>query len=181
MLGTYPGAEQIPADPSNYREAWRESATLIVIHCTDGHGDPRATAAMFATPKDQRQPAVASSAHFIVGQDGTVVQAVSLKDVAYHAHAVNGISIGIEHCARTPGELGKADPGLPPSDAQFAASARLVAWLLALLGLPATRAVIMGHAEADPTTTHTSCPNGCGWDWERYLALVQEALAVVPA
>jgi hypothetical protein len=38
----------------------------------------------------------------------------------------------------------------------------------------------MGHAEADSATTHADCPNGCGWDWDRYMALVQNAMPQQP-
>ncbi len=166
MIEHYPGAIWVPAHSSNYRPADRLGFSRIVIHCTDGrpHADP--VAKMWQEPKH------GSSAHFVIGQDGKVIQAVSLADVAYHAHGANSASCGIEHCARTPGELSKEDPGLPPSEAQYAASAALVAWLCGAFRLKANRQTIQGHAEADPATTHTRCPDGCGWDWARYMALL---------
>jgi N-acetyl-anhydromuramyl-L-alanine amidase AmpD len=179
MGADYPLATWIPADPSNFRVATRARVSLIVIHCTDGHADPRGTAEMFSTPKAQRKPPVASSAHFVVGQDGSVIQCVAIKDVAYHAHAANDYSIGIEHSARTPGEWGVSDPGLPPSAELYDASAELVAWLCTRLGIQPTRVAIVGHNEADRSTTHQKCPTGCGWNWRGYMDLVVSEYAKV--
>ena len=168
MLPDYPFATSIPADSSNYHTAERQSYTLVILHVTDGHGDPIATAKMW------QEPHHGSSAHFVVGQDGTVVQAVALKDIAWHAHKASYLSVGVEHCARTPGELSKDDPGLPVSDQQYAASSKLVAWLLKAAGLPCDRKHVMGHAEADPETTHDKCPTGApGWDWTRWMTAIQ--------
>jgi N-acetyl-anhydromuramyl-L-alanine amidase AmpD len=164
----YPLAACLQADASNYRKAGRSSYRYIVIHCTDGHEMARPVAEMWQQPKH------GSSAHFVVGQDGAVFQCVSLADVAWHAHAVNSSSVGIEHSARTPGELSATDPGSPPSQALYDASAKLVAWLLRRVGLTPSRDTIQGHAEIDPATTHEDCPLGCGWDWDRYMAAVQK-------
>ena len=173
----YASAIWQPAHVSNYRTAWREKVSLIVIHCTDGHANAKPVADMWSTSKH------GSSAHFVIGQDGTIIQSVRVKDIAWHAHAANSYSVGIEHCARTPKELSKTDPGLAPSDAQLNASAALVARLCVVNGLPPSRVAIVGHNEADAATTHTLCPTGCGWDWADYMVRViaayksQEAVA----
>src|SRR4029077_11944770 len=130
-----------------------QHASLVIVHCTDGHERAQPVAEMWSDPVigNDGKPRP-SSAHFVVGQQGEVFQAVRLVDTAWHAHAVNALSVGVEHCARTPGELSKpgyADPGLPPSDALYAASAKLVAWLCVQLGVTPSRVCIMGHAEAD--------------------------------
>src|ERR1700744_5756395 len=158
MAADYPLAKWVPADHSNFRRGRVVPApTLICIHCTDGRERAEPVSEMW------QQPGHGSSAHFVVGQDGTVIQCVALADTAWHAHEANGHSVGIEHSARTPGELGHDDPGLPPSDVQYQASARLVAWLCRELQLHPTRVAVLGHAEADKTTTHQKCPLGCGW------------------
>lgn len=158
------------ADPSNYRTSSRSTYARVVIHCTDGHPDPRGTAQMWQTKGH------GSSAHLVVGQDATIIQAVLLSDIAWHAHSANTTSVGIEHCARTPGSFSKTDPGMPPTAAQLEASAKLTAWLLAQCGLPADRCTIVGHAEADPETTHADCPTGCGLDLNAYAARVRELM-----
>jgi N-acetyl-anhydromuramyl-L-alanine amidase AmpD len=162
-----PFAQWTPAHASNFRAGPRHGYALIVVHCTDGHENAAPVADMWQKPHH------GSSAHFVVGQGGEIVQAVRLADIAWHAHQANTLSVGIEHCARTPGELGPNDKGLRPSQAQLEASARLVAWLCRRADLEPKRGVILGHAEADPSTTHTRCPDGCGWPWETYLELVQ--------
>lgn len=177
MIAEVPNAIMIPAHPRNYSDEERTTYDLIVIHCTDGR-ELAANVAHMWTRGDLKKR---SSAHFVVGQAGELVQCVRLRHVAFHAHEANERSIGIEHCARTPGEFERPpvnwrhDPGLPPSEALYATSARLTAWLLMAAGLPVDRAHVRGHAEVDSVTSHRKCPTGCGWDWERYMGLVQGA------
>jgi N-acetyl-anhydromuramyl-L-alanine amidase AmpD len=165
----YLKARWMPADLSNYRQAGRDAYERIIIHCTDGHANPGPVAAMW------QEPHHGSSAHFVIGQDGSVVQAVSLRDVAFHAHLANRASVGIEHCCRTPGELGRDDNGLPPSEALLQAGAQLVAWLCHRAKLPINRQTIMGHAEADKDTTHRGCPTSAGIDLDAYVDRVLRA------
>lgn len=173
MGADYPGAMWLPADPTNYRIANRSRVSIICIHCTDGHERAQPVAEMWQEPHHN------SSAHFVVGQQGEVFQSVAIKDVAYHAHAANAYSVGVEHSARTPKELGPNDLGLPPSDELYASSSKLVAWLCSHLAIPPTRVAIVGHAEADPATSHQLCPTGCGWDWSHYMDLVAAEYATV--
>lgn len=174
MPPDYGAALWVPADSSNYRAALRRSFDQVLTHITDGRPDPMAVAKMWQQPNHK------SSAHFVIGQAGQIIQCVRLRDVAWHAHAANGRSIGIEHCARTAGELGPGDPGLAISPAQYAASAKLQAWLIAGAGLPPTREYLLGHDEADPATTHKDCPTG-RWDWATFLPLVEAEYAALSA
>jgi N-acetyl-anhydromuramyl-L-alanine amidase AmpD len=165
----YPGASRLaPAASGNYRQ-WSGSAPrpidLIVLHITDGHANIAGPVSMFQTPGH------GASAHYVVGQDGEVVQVVHHADIAWHAHAANGHSIGIEHCARSPKELGPDDGGLTLTPAQYAASAKLVQWLCQTLGLTADRDHVKGHTEADPATDHADCPNRI-WDWQSFMGLL---------
>lgn len=98
-------------------------------------------------------------------------------DVAWHATTPNRNSIGIEHCARSPGEFTRQippgtppDPGLPVTPGQYAASAKLVAWLCQQFDFPVDRDHIKGHCEA-AKTDHDDCPNRI-WDWPGYMTLV---------
>lgn len=178
MPERYPAAQWIGAHPTNYRLSNRKGFSLIVCHITSGRGKARATADMWR--KEGRK----SSAHFVIDQDGSIIQSVGLRDVAWHAHLANGKSVGIEHCAREPKELGKDDPGLPLSLCQYQSSTRLAAWLCRVAGLTPSREIILGHTEADPATTHKKCPAGVagGWDWDKYMKMVlseYEALGYV--
>lgn len=167
-LPEYPEASFFaPAAPSNYRR-WTSptprSVSQIVIHITDGRE-------LISGPIGHFQkPGLQVSAHYIVGRDGQVVQMVRHRDIAWHATSANSTSIGIEHCARSPRELGRDDPGLPVTQAQYQASARLVRFLCQQLGIPMDRAHIKGHCEA-AQTTHEDCPNRI-WDWGLYMSLV---------
>ena len=76
--------------------------------------------------KDTGKP-IRSSAHYIIGRDGEVVQMVLNADTAHHASQANSRSIGIEHNANKPTRSNPRD--LPPTAEQYEASARLVAWL----------------------------------------------------
>ena len=158
----YPQASRfVPASTSNYRASTSPRAIRrCVIHITDGGSNINGPISWFQNPK------AGVSAHYIVGQDGEVVQMVHHNDVAWHAHTANGDSIGIEHVANT--------RGLAPTDAQYCASAALVNWLCTQLGIDMNRTNILGHSEADPHTTHTGCPNAV-WDWDYYMGLVTSA------
>lgn len=144
----------------------------VVLHITDGRSPHAEDAARYFHDDPDKRLA---SAHFIVGANGEVWQGVAIDDVAFHAKSANADSIGIEHCARSRGEFGHDDPGMPLTAEQYAASARLVAWLCDRLALPRDRAHILGHFEADASSDHRDCPTG-QLDWPRYLA----ALALVP-
>lgn len=162
----YPQASRFAAASENYC-TWRLSSPrqieLIVIHITDGHADINGPIGHFQT--HFQNPAERVSAHYIVGQDGEVVQMVHHNDIAWHATAANRSSIGIEHCARSPGELNRhrpagtpPDPGLPVTPEQYAASAKLVSWLCQQFDLPMDRDHTKGHCEA-VQTSREDCPN----------------------
>lgn len=174
MIAEVPGAYFVLADATNYRERPDSDRPYdsVVIHVTSGRSNPHPVAEMFQKPR------AGKSAHFVVGQNGTVIQCVPLRFAAYHAHDANPHTVGIEHCAREPREpsFPPNDPGLPPSTALYEASAKLVAWLLKAAGLPVSRGkTIFGHAEIDKKTTHAGCPDAAPWDWPRYLEMVQAA------
>lgn len=167
-LPEYPEASFFaPAASSNYRR-WTSSTprsvSQIVIHITDGREKITGPISHF------QKPGLQASAHYIVGRDGQVVQMVRHRDIAWHATTANSTSIGIEHCARSPRELGRDDPGLPVTLVQYQASARLVRFLCQQYGIPIDRAHIKGHCEA-AKTTHEDCPNRI-WDWGLYMSLL---------
>lgn len=152
----YPNAVWIPAHPSNYASARSRNIDCIVIHITSGDARfPEQTAAFFA-----RQRTRSSSAHYIVGRAGDVVQCVRNRDVAFHAHRVSRRSIGIEHVV-------SVARNEYPTPAQYRASAELVAWLGHTLQIDVTDpAKVQGHSDIDSQTTH-ACPTS-RWNWKEY-------------
>ncbi|MCG3158213.1 MAG: hypothetical protein DKINENOH_04854 [bacterium] len=138
----------------------------IIIHITDGGANINGTVGWFQNPVERDGTARKVSAHYIVGQDGEVVQMVTHDRVAWHAGSANSDSIGIEHNANT--------RGLHPTEAQYCSSAALVRWLADRYNIPLDRQHILGHAEADPNTSHRACPNAV-WDWDYYMRLVQSS------
>jgi len=172
----YPGASRFaPAHRSNYRSVSRpREIRQVVIHITDGGSRITGTIGWFQNPnqRNARGQTIHVSAHYVVGQDGEVVQMVRNNDIAWHANSANAHSVGIEHVANT--------RGLVPTEEQYRGSACLVAWLCAQFNLPIDRTHVLGHAEADTRTTHSSCPNAV-WDWETYMRMVQEEAAALAA
>jgi hypothetical protein len=101
----FPGAIWIPAHPDRYTVKPSRTIDAIVLHATDGIAvDAPVTARnVFASPKEWDATQGTwhqQSAHYIVGRDGTVVQCVLHKDIAWHANAESLTTIGIEHNAR---------------------------------------------------------------------------------
>jgi len=167
----YPGAAQfLPARTGHFRvPATPRTISRVVIHITDGTTLSGATGWFQSAANTAR-----TSAHYVVGQDGTIVQMVRHENIAHHAGAANGDSIGIEHVALSPAgardlstRTGRTIRPVYPTEAQYRASAALVAWLCRTLNIPLDRDHIVGHSEAAPTT-HTGCPNSV-WDWYTYL------------
>lgn len=148
----------------------------IVIHVTDAN-TTNSTVNYFKDPKKNGQP-VQVSAHFVIGQDGEVVQMVAINDVAFHAGSANGDSIGIEHVAVVPKPTVS---GILPTAVEYEKSAMLVQWLCEKFTLSQDRVHILGHNEADPGTSHISCPTGV-WSWSYYMDIInnQASSSVTP-
>ncbi len=163
----YPMASRFEAaNAGNYRAvSGTRTIDNIVIHITDSGANISSPISWF------KNPAAKVSAHYVIGQDGEIVQMVAHNDVAWHAGSANGTSIGIEHVANT--------KGLNPTPAQMCASAALVTWLCDQFGITPVRANILGHAEADGKTTHTACPNAV-WDWVYYMDMITTRTCYVP-
>ena len=153
---------RVPAAPRQIR--------YIIIHITGG-------------PAQDEGPAIntfrhgPASAHYIVNRQGHITQFVRDAHIANHVDNIysetNRDSIGIEHVNQWDG-----DAQLTPTDEQYRASARLVAWLCRQYGVPMVHNTqrhapgIRGHIEEQPESGHVHCPNPA-WDWDRYIALVQ--------
>ena len=163
MTAQYPGALWAPSP--NFSRGRREPVRLIVIHITDGQPRTDRCVTRFQQAKTKAAP------HFVVGRAGEVVQLVQLEHTAWHDSGRNGESVGIEHVARTPGELGPDDAGLALTEEQLAASAVLVSWLLGHLGLELD--AVVPHC-SNPESSHRDCgldvAEGGIWPWATYRA-----------
>lgn len=141
----------------------------VVIHKTASGGSAQDIAAFFAS-----DPAMAST-HYIVGQDGTIVQAVLEKDGAGGnccekgnfasflpvGQNLNTWTVSIEHVDPTP------DNSTPLTNAQKAASFRLVRDICQRHNIPMRKGDaaggIIGHSDIDPVD-RAHCPGNYPWD-----------------
>jgi hypothetical protein len=165
----------IPAAWSNYSHHHRDASAvrLVVVHVTEG--SYRGTVKWF------RNPRARAAANYVVGRDGQIAHMVPDDEVAWHAGNgyVNAHSIGIEHEGYT-----RVDGVV--TDAEYRASAQLVATLLRRYHLPADRGHVIGHDEVpDPFHrglfggwAHHTDP-GTHWDWRRYMTYVRDYRAGV--
>lgn len=156
--GNFGGARTVPVD-------------MLVIHTTESTKE--SALSWFAMDHGTYGP---TSAHYVVGADGSVTQAVSEENVAWHAgnREVNARSIGIE-CE---GFSAKPETWTP---ALLDALVALVAQLVSKYGIPVKHGSwnepgIIGHRDV-PGTTHTD--PGTLFPWDAVLARVQAAGAVV--
>jgi hypothetical protein len=169
-LGILATVIQLPAAWSNYAHQHRPASAvrLIVVHVTEGPYD--------ATLRWFRNPRARAAANYVVGRDGQIAQMVPDDEIAWHAGNgwVNAHSIGVENEGYT-----KIDGTV--TDAEYRASAALVAALLRRYHLPADRAHVIGHNQVpDPFHrglfggwAHHTDP-GAYWDWSRYMAYVRD-------
>jgi hypothetical protein len=164
------GIAFVPASPRNYAHVHRAASAirLIVIH--DIEGTAAGAIAWF------RNPRAHASANYVVSRDGAVTQMVPDWLVAWHAgnSYVNYHSIGIEHEGYT---------GVPGvfTDAEYRASAKLVAQLAARYRIPIDRSHVIGHYQVpDPSHkgefggfAHHTDP-GKTWNWPRFMTYVDD-------
>src|SRR5215210_7562375 len=140
------------------------SVDRIVIHVTEG--------SFWGSVRWLRNHRSSASSPYVASRGGDIVQLVSTSDVAWHAgnRWVNRHSIGIEHEGFT------RRGGF--TQAQYEASARLVAYLAGRAGMPIDRRHVIGHDEVPAPgggrggSDHHTDP-GRRWNWRRYLALVR--------
>lgn len=104
--------------------SWGSGAMMGAVMHTEVGNEP-GTIAWFNNPASQ------ASAHFSVGQDGTIHQygPIGKGWIAWHAGAGNTAWYGIEHADN-------GDPSNPLTDAQLTASAQLVQMLSAFAAFP---------------------------------------------
>ena len=142
-MSTYPKAK-LDLLPLDHSADGTMARNLIVLHITAGPSAQSAINTFKASVAPHRV-----SAHFCIDRDGAVYQLVDTVRTAWHASQVNSRSIGIEHAA--------IPERLPLTDAQYVASAALVAWLCAELQIPCDSDHVMGHNQASPADGHVGC------------------------
>ena len=186
----------------NYSRGRPELVRMVIVHTAETREDKksaRGTANWFANQpargtrlneKFQPDPEGkklwgGTSAHYCV-DDQEVLQCVAEEDTAWHAGAVNGYSVGVEHAGRaeqTPEQWADAF-----SSAMLERSAKLVAGICIRHGIPARRltpdellegrAGIAGHVDVTrafgPKGGHSD--PGPNFPWERYIGLVEKAM-----
>ena len=156
----YEPAKWVAAHSGNFSVSNRTAAdiTHIVIHTVQG--------SYSSCINWFKNPDAKVSAHYVVrSSDGEVTQMVKEKDTAWHDKCFNAPSLGIEH------EGYVTEPQTWYTDAMYMSSAKLTAYLADKYDIPADRTRIQGHGETDDCSTHTD--PGTGWDWARYMDLVQ--------
>jgi N-acetyl-anhydromuramyl-L-alanine amidase AmpD len=174
----FAGAQWIPTSCNNKCTIGRagNSVEYVVIHDTEGGWDASVSTL-------QNDPG--KSVQYIVGTDGKVAQFVTEETTAWHAgnFYYNQRSVGIEH-------VGYASK--PYTEAEYAASAKLVSYLTKKYGVAADRSHIIGHQQI-PNGTKISesagpcltSPTGCAanldfggadhhtdpgdWEWATYM------------
>ncbi|MFF7014866.1 MULTISPECIES: peptidoglycan recognition family protein [Streptomyces] len=163
----YAAATWVAASEANWRRADRPDdfrIDRVIIHVTQGSFD--------SAVRVFQDPAHRAATHYIVGQDGRVVQMIRELDVAYQAgnRSYNERAVGIEH-------EGFVDRPKDLTRAMYESSARLTASICGRYDIPIDREHIIGHVEV-PGTDHTD--PGPHWDWDRYLKLVRRAATAPP-
>lgn len=95
-----------------------------------------------------QRPEAQVSAHYLIGRDGKLYQAVKDEDKAWHARNANPESIGIEFAAQ---------PGDHVTPAQEETATKLIHWLVDTYDIPWTR--INGHRYTPGNIGATDCPS----------------------
>jgi N-acetyl-anhydromuramyl-L-alanine amidase AmpD len=179
----YAQATWLAAGPAHFEHGRPGAVSFIVIHDIDGTKQ--------SAQNSFQSSGSNTSAQYIVGNDGSILQMVREGDSANHAgnSVFNAYAIGVEHEGFSKNPSGGAWP-FPP--ALYDASARLVAHLAVKYGVPIDRDHIIGHYQvpvhttdvAVCATTSTTCGGGdhhndpgiggLNWDWEGYMARVRQ-------
>jgi N-acetyl-anhydromuramyl-L-alanine amidase AmpD len=172
-----PGALWQPS-PNYYRGRQGHRPRWIIVHGTAGFASAEAVAAFFQRPETE------ASTHYIIAQDGRIIQLVSEADTAWGNGKVtrghdpwwsqslnpNYVSISIEHHKL------RRDNGDELTAAQKQSSFALIAHICERHAIPRRRADarggITGHFSMDPMN-RSYCPGPYPWQ-ELFAYLAQE-------
>lgn len=178
----YPDAEWIPTSCAGKCDTSRggNKVSSVVVHDTECGWDA-------AVATLQNDPG--KSVHYLVGTDGRVGQFIPETYTGWHAgnYYYNQRSVGIEHV----GVWTK-----PFTEPEYAASAKLVLFLLQKYNVPADRAHVIGHDQvpdggvmAQSSPPCSDAPSACEksgryggssnhtdpgiWEWATYMPRIQ--------
>ncbi len=177
-----PEVEWRPAAAPNYRVDNRgpNDIDAIVVHDW-GDLDLADVILLCQDPAERRAP------HYVIGDNGRIVQMVALKDVAFHARDWNEWSIGIE-CAKGPRQVW--------TDALLRSLVVLVRWLCQQYSIarwnplwPANEAAlcaggigpirgIFGHRDVHPCEDLPLHIDPVGFPWESFLHRINKPARV---
>ena len=165
--------------PYNFTDKNSEARIkYIVIHYVGALGGAKANCQYYAGQY------IGASAHFFVGFDGEIWQAVEIEDIAWHCGASsykhadcrNSNSIGIEMCVRkrNTASMGAADKDWYFEDATVAAAAELTRYLMEKYNVPASH--VIRHYDV----TGKICPNPYVYNamahtWDEFKQLISGA------
>ena len=128
------------------RPSWRlVHPHVIVIHYTDASYHSTFNTFANDVPDSELHELPATSAHFVIGTDGTIHQLVSLGTIARHTVGLNWTAIGIEH-------VGYSDAQVLGDRSQMAASLKLVHWLACRYHIQVRN--VIGHNESLSSPYH---------------------------
>ena len=118
---------------------------VIVIHYTEASYGSTFNTFADDVPDVELHELPQTSAHFVIGTDGTIHQLVSLGTMARHTVGLNWTAIGIEH-------VGYSDAQVLGDRRQITASLRLVHWLRCRYGIQVRN--VIGHNESLSSPYH---------------------------
>jgi N-acetylmuramoyl-L-alanine amidase len=126
---------------------WRlENPRVIVEHYTASESFASAYSTFAAdTPDAELHELPGTCAHFVIDNDGTIYQLVSLTTMCRHTVGLNYTAIGIEH-------VGTSDAEILGNRRQLDASLRLTAWLMGRFGIQLRN--VIGHNESLASPYH---------------------------
>jgi N-acetylmuramoyl-L-alanine amidase len=125
---------------------WRlKNPHVIVIHYTEASYSSTFNTFADDVPDSELHELPATSAHFVIGTDGTIHQLVSLGTMARHTVGLNWTAIGIEH-------VGFSDAQVLGDRKQVTASLHLVQWLRCRYGIAVKN--VIGHNESLSSPYH---------------------------
>ncbi len=164
------------SSPHNSSRPAGQVIDSIVIHTTEGSFSSSGVVAWFQNPSSK------VSSHYILDNEGEIIQMVADDRKAWHATYYNSRSIGIDFC-------GKASDPDTFTEENMDSMIELVAWLCYLYGIPAVHPSgdaydypndnldepgIVAHGQVQPWNRSDPGPH---FDWDGFIAAVQQKLA----